>query len=82
MANVSWYGGASIRAQRWPLNGAESRAQPFVTGDFGKNPAGYGPLLERYFLGSTGNRALPCPMSSCFSPRVSPSLSSSTRREV
>ncbi|NXC21402.1 SP15 protein, partial [Corythaeola cristata] len=54
MANVSWYGGASIRAQRWPLNGAESRTQPFVSGDFGKNPAGYGPVLERYFLGSTG----------------------------
>ncbi|NXW44663.1 SP15 protein, partial [Nyctiprogne leucopyga] len=54
MANVSWYGGASVRAQRWPLNGAESRAQPFVGGDFGKNPAGYGPVLERYFLGSTG----------------------------
>ncbi|KFP14853.1 SITS-binding protein, partial [Egretta garzetta] len=54
MANISWYGGVSIRAQRWPLNGAESRAQPFVTGDFGKNPAGYGPVLERYFLGSTG----------------------------
>ncbi|NXL52027.1 SP15 protein, partial [Podilymbus podiceps] len=54
MANVSWYGGASIRAQRWPLNGADSRAQPFVSGDFSKNPAGYGPVLERYFLGSTG----------------------------
>ncbi|NXT40882.1 SP15 protein, partial [Pelecanoides urinatrix] len=54
MANVSWYGGASIRAQRWPLNGAESHAQPFVSGDFSKNPAGYGPVLERYFLGSTG----------------------------
>ncbi|NWI33167.1 SP15 protein, partial [Sula dactylatra] len=54
MANVSWYGGASIRAQRWPLNGADSHAQPFVSGDFSKNPAGYGPVLERYFLGSTG----------------------------
>ncbi|XP_054684074.1 SITS-binding protein-like isoform X2 [Grus americana] len=54
MANVSWYGGASIRAQRWPLNGAESPAQPFVSGNFGKNPAGYGPVVERYFLGSTG----------------------------
>ncbi|NXF33462.1 SP15 protein, partial [Nyctibius bracteatus] len=54
MANVSWYGGASTRAQRWPLNGADSPAQPFVSGDFGKNPDGYGPLLERYFLGSTG----------------------------
>ncbi|NXK13411.1 SP15 protein, partial [Herpetotheres cachinnans] len=54
MVNVSWYGGPSIRAQRWPLNGAESHAQPFVSGDFSKNPAGYGPVLERYFLGSTG----------------------------
>ncbi|KAM6309018.1 SITS-binding protein-like [Aegotheles albertisi] len=54
MANVSWYGGASTRAQRWPLNGAESPAQPFVSSDFSKKPAGYGPVLERYFLGSTG----------------------------
>lgn len=55
MANVSWYGGASVRAQRWPLNGAESPAQPFVSGDFSESPHGYGPVLERYFLGSTGN---------------------------
>ncbi|NWI65141.1 SP15 protein, partial [Todus mexicanus] len=54
MANVSWYGGASVHSQRWPLNDAESLAQPFVSGDFSKNPAGYGPVLERYFLGSTG----------------------------
>ncbi|XP_064019595.1 SITS-binding protein-like isoform X2 [Pogoniulus pusillus] len=54
MANISWYGGASIHAQRWPLNGAESLAQPFVSGDLSKNPTGYGPVLERYFLGSTG----------------------------
>lgn len=54
MANVSWYGGASLCAQRWPLNSAESPEQPFVSGDFSKNPTGYGPVLERYFLGSTG----------------------------
>ncbi|KAF2974523.1 hypothetical protein EK904_000476, partial [Melospiza melodia maxima] len=54
MANVSWYGGPSIRAQRWPLNGAESPAQPLVSGDLSANPNGFGPLLERYFLGSTG----------------------------
>ncbi|NXP90112.1 SP15 protein, partial [Passerina amoena] len=54
MANVSWYGGPSIRAQRWPLNGAESPAQPLVSGDLSANPGGFGPLLERYFLGSTG----------------------------
>ncbi|NXD83590.1 SP15 protein, partial [Halcyon senegalensis] len=61
MANVSWYGGASTRAQRWPLNGAESLAQPFVSGDFSKNPAGYGPLLERYFLSSTGRVTVTVP---------------------
>ncbi|NXO13691.1 SP15 protein, partial [Oriolus oriolus] len=54
MANVSWYGGPSIRAQRWPLNNAESPAQPLVSGDLGTNPDGFGPVLERYFLGSTG----------------------------
>ncbi|KFW82095.1 SITS-binding protein, partial [Manacus vitellinus] len=58
MANVSWYGGPSIRAQRWPLNGAESPAQPFVSGDLGTNPDGFGPVLDRYFLGSTA--ALNC----------------------
>ncbi|NXV83674.1 SP15 protein, partial [Atlantisia rogersi] len=54
MANISWYGGASVHSQRWPLNSAESHAQPFVSGDFSKNPAGYGPVVERYFLASTG----------------------------
>ncbi|NXP53378.1 SP15 protein, partial [Heliornis fulica] len=54
MVNVSWYGGASVRAQRWPLNGVESHVQPFVSGDFSKNPNGYGPVVERYFLASTG----------------------------
>ncbi|XP_026706169.1 SITS-binding protein-like [Athene cunicularia] len=61
MANVSWYGGASIRAQHWPLNNAESPAQPFVSGNFGKNPTGYGPVLERYFLGSTGVTVMVAP---------------------
>ncbi|NXQ24056.1 SP15 protein, partial [Alaudala cheleensis] len=54
MVNVSWYGGPSLRAQRWPLNGAESPAQPLVSGDLSANPDGFGPVLERYFLGSTG----------------------------
>ncbi|NXT81413.1 SP15 protein, partial [Zapornia atra] len=54
MANISWYGGASVHSQRWPLNSAESHEQPFVSGDFSKNPAGYGPVVERYFLASTG----------------------------
>ncbi|XP_014796100.1 PREDICTED: SITS-binding protein-like, partial [Calidris pugnax] len=54
MANVSWYGGVSVRAQRWPLNGADSPPQPFISGDLSQSPGGYGPVLERYFLGSTG----------------------------
>lgn len=82
MANVSWYGGVSVRAQRWPLNGAESPAQPFVSGDFSENPAGYGPVLERYFLGSTGNRILPSPTPSCSNPCASPPLSSAVKRLV
>lgn len=80
MANISWYGGASIHAQRWPLNGAESLAQPFVSGDLSKNPTGYGPVLERYFLGSTGNHSLPCLCS--FNLCVSPSFSSPMRQLI
>ncbi|XP_017588256.1 PREDICTED: SITS-binding protein-like [Corvus brachyrhynchos] len=76
MANVSWYGGPSIRAQRWPLNDAESPAQPLVSGNLGTNPEGFGPVLERYFLGSTGNHPLPCPVSNSFNPCASPLPSS------
>ncbi|NXG18622.1 SP15 protein, partial [Grallaria varia] len=54
MANISWYGGPSVRAQRWPLNGAASATRPFVSGDLGANPDSFGPVLDRYFLGSTG----------------------------
>ncbi|NXP22090.1 SP15 protein, partial [Scytalopus superciliaris] len=61
MANVSWYGGPSVRAQRWPLNGAQSAAQPFVSGDLATNPHGFGPVLDRYFLGSTGVRVTVAP---------------------
>uniref|UniRef100_A0A452IP56 Glycosyl hydrolase family 31 C-terminal domain-containing protein n=1 Tax=Gopherus agassizii TaxID=38772 RepID=A0A452IP56_9SAUR len=54
MTNVSWYGGASIRAQRWPLNNVNTKSQPFVISNLPKNPTGYGSVLEKYFLGSTG----------------------------
>nr|XP_025969995.1 SITS-binding protein-like [Dromaius novaehollandiae] len=54
MANVSWYGGAGVRAPRWPLNAVDAEPQPFVISDFGRNPGGYGPVLEGYFLASTG----------------------------
>ncbi|KAJ8343205.1 hypothetical protein SKAU_G00305340 [Synaphobranchus kaupii] len=54
MANVSWYGGASVRAQSWPINSANTSMQPFTVSDLRENPAGYGSVLERYFLGSSG----------------------------
>ncbi|NXK68913.1 SP15 protein, partial [Sylvietta virens] len=59
MANISWYGGPSVREQRWPLNGADSPAQPLVSGDLGTNPDGFGPVLDSFFLGSTGNHLHP-----------------------
>ncbi|KAJ8406499.1 hypothetical protein AAFF_G00300730 [Aldrovandia affinis] len=54
MVNVSWYGGAIVRAQNWPINNTTVSMQPFVVGDLRDNPSGYGSILERYFLGSTG----------------------------
>ncbi|KAI1889860.1 hypothetical protein AGOR_G00167270 [Albula goreensis] len=54
MANVSWYGGASVQAQTWPINNTTVSMQPFVVSDLRENPLGYGSVLERYFLGSTG----------------------------
>ncbi|KYO41584.1 SITS-binding protein [Alligator mississippiensis] len=54
MTNISWYGGASVSAQRWPLNNMNAKSQPYIISNLNKNPIGYGPVLERYFLGSTG----------------------------
>ncbi|KAJ8340047.1 hypothetical protein SKAU_G00346800 [Synaphobranchus kaupii] len=54
MVNVSWYGGASVQAQNWPINNASVSLQPFVVSDLRDDPSGYGSVLERYFLGSTG----------------------------
>ncbi|XP_077177399.1 SITS-binding protein-like isoform X2 [Paroedura picta] len=54
MANISWYGGASVRNQRWPLNNVNMEAQPFIISSLTQTPNGYGSVLERYFLGSTG----------------------------
>ncbi|KAG7468379.1 hypothetical protein MATL_G00142290 [Megalops atlanticus] len=54
MANVSWYGGGSIHAQKWPMNNMTVQMQPFLVSDQRDNPSGYGSVLERYFLGSTG----------------------------
>uniref|UniRef100_A0ACB8G300 Uncharacterized protein n=2 Tax=Sphaerodactylus townsendi TaxID=933632 RepID=A0ACB8G300_9SAUR len=54
MTNISWYGGASISTQHWPLNSVDIEAQPFIISNLTQNPTGYGSVLERYFLGSTG----------------------------
>ncbi|XP_067833623.1 SITS-binding protein-like isoform X1 [Heptranchias perlo] len=54
MVNVSWYGGASMRSQYWPINSADIDSQPFIISDLQDTPTGYGSVLERYFLGSTG----------------------------
>ncbi|XP_062432344.1 SITS-binding protein-like [Rhea pennata] len=61
MANVSWYGGAGVRAPRWLLNDVDAEPQPFVISDFSRNPGGYGPVLEGYFLGSTGVTVMVAP---------------------
>lgn len=54
MANVSWYGGASVRGQTWPINDLNMTVQPFIIGDLKDTPSGFGSPLERYFLGSSG----------------------------
>ena len=56
MANVSWYGGASVRGQTWPINDQNATTQPFTVSDLKDNPSGFGSALERYFLGSSGER--------------------------
>lgn len=54
MTNVSWYGGASVRGQTWPINDQNATTQPFTVSDLKDNPSGFGSALERYFLGSSG----------------------------
>lgn len=58
MTNVSWYGGASVRGQTWPINEQNATMQPFIVSDLKDNPSGFGSVLERYFLGSSGKRLL------------------------
>ncbi|MEQ2201464.1 hypothetical protein XENOCAPTIV_012853 [Xenoophorus captivus] len=54
MANVSWYGGASVQGQTWPINDQNIPMQPYIVSDLKDTPSGYGSPLERYFLGSSG----------------------------
>ncbi|XP_068459143.1 SITS-binding protein [Clinocottus analis] len=61
MTNVSWYGGASVRGQTWPINDQNATTQPFIVSDLTDNPSGFGSVLERYFLGSTGVAVLVSP---------------------
>uniref|UniRef100_A0A3Q1J591 Glycosyl hydrolase family 31 C-terminal domain-containing protein n=1 Tax=Anabas testudineus TaxID=64144 RepID=A0A3Q1J591_ANATE len=61
MTNVSWYGGASVRGQTWPINDQNATMQPFVVSDLKDNPSGFGSVLERYFLGSSGVAVLVSP---------------------
>ncbi|XP_056307450.1 SITS-binding protein isoform X2 [Danio aesculapii] len=61
MVNMSWYGGASVRAPNWPINNANISMQPFTVSDFRDNPSGFGSVLERYFLGSSGVSVLVAP---------------------
>ncbi|XP_070687475.1 SITS-binding protein [Pempheris klunzingeri] len=61
MTNVSWYGGASVRGQTWPINDQNATSQPFAVSDLRANPYGFGSPLERYFLGSSGVAVLVSP---------------------
>lgn len=61
MANISWYGGASVRGQTWPINDQNATMQPFIVSDLKDNPSGFGSALERYFLGSSGVAVLVSP---------------------
>lgn len=58
MTNVSWYGGASVRGQTWPINEQNVTMQPFTVSDLRENPSGFSSALERYFLGSSGETLL------------------------
>uniref|UniRef100_A0A673BAU3 Si:ch211-236l14.4 n=1 Tax=Sphaeramia orbicularis TaxID=375764 RepID=A0A673BAU3_9TELE len=61
MTNVSWYGGASVQGQTWPINDQNATMQPFIVSDLRDNPSGFGSALERYFLGSSGVAVLVSP---------------------
>lgn len=72
MVNISWYGGASVHAPNWPINDANISMQPFTVSNLRDNPSGFGSVLERYFLGSSGKqKGTPCnchPLSQIWPP--------------
>uniref|UniRef100_A0A4W5NZY6 Si:ch211-236l14.4 n=1 Tax=Hucho hucho TaxID=62062 RepID=A0A4W5NZY6_9TELE len=61
MANMWWYGGASVQNQSWPINEQNVTMQPFTVSNLRDNPSGFGSVLERYFLGSSGVAVLVSP---------------------
>ncbi|XP_051978449.1 SITS-binding protein-like [Xyrauchen texanus] len=61
MVNMSWYGGASVRAPHWPINDANISMQPFKVSGLRDSPSGFGSVLERYFLGSSGVSVIVAP---------------------
>ncbi|KAI4878104.1 hypothetical protein NFI96_027896 [Prochilodus magdalenae] len=61
MENIFWYGGASVQAQKWPINTVDFPLQPFTVSDLRLNPSGYGSVLGHQFFGSTGVAVLLSP---------------------
>ncbi|XP_066511030.1 SITS-binding protein-like [Hoplias malabaricus] len=61
MENIFWYGGASVQAQKWPVNTVNIPLQPFSPGDLRYNPSGFGSVLDHQFFGSTGVAVLLSP---------------------
>ncbi|KAI8481336.1 hypothetical protein Bbelb_409000 [Branchiostoma belcheri] len=49
-----WYGGGEMDTQEWPLEKGNRTTVPFVSSDLRMEPEGFGSILERYFLSSTG----------------------------
>uniref|UniRef100_A0A3B1JYS8 Glycosyl hydrolase family 31 C-terminal domain-containing protein n=1 Tax=Astyanax mexicanus TaxID=7994 RepID=A0A3B1JYS8_ASTMX len=61
MESVWWYGGGSVRPQRWPINPVNVPLQPFTPTDSTHHPSGYGSVLEHQLYGSSGVAVLLSP---------------------
>ena len=51
--DASWYGGALMADQQWPLGNQSIHLQPYIPGEAG-DAMTFGPVLERYWLSSKG----------------------------
>lgn len=58
LKDASWYGGAALYSQRWPIEKAHMDMQPYVSQDIlsNKYPQGFiiGSVMERYWINSLG----------------------------